>query len=168
MTLSITKPVVGSDAGTWGTKLNTALDAIETEVNQNETDIEALEAASHLPTGGGTMTGELVYLGVAGTVIAAGSQSGPGYELDLAVGTGWTVTATGDITFTIANPTADLMYGIVVKITNGGAHTIVWPAAVKWAGGVAPTLTTSGTDIVGFVTLDGGTTWVGGAQLDVS
>jgi hypothetical protein len=170
MALSITKPTVGSDAGTWGTILNTALDAIVTQINTNITDIEATEAVADaaLPVAGGTMTGELAYLGVSGTVVAAGSQGGPTYEMDLAVGSGWTLTATGDITFSFANPTADRMYGIVLRITNGGAHTITWPASVQWAGGTEPTLTSSGTDIVGFVTLDGGTSWIGGAQLDVS
>jgi len=170
MALSITKPTVGSDAGTWGTILNTALDAIVTQINTNITAIDATEAVADaaLPVAGGTMTGELVYLGVAGTVVAAGSQAGPTYELDLAAGSGWTLTATGNITFSFANPTASMMYGVVLRMTNGGAHTITWPASVQWAGGTAPSLTTSGVDVIGFVTLDGGTTWVGGAQLDVS
>ncbi len=36
-----------------------------------------------------------------------------------------------------------------------------WPASVDWAGGTAPTLTTSGTDILVFSTIDGGTIWHG-------
>jgi hypothetical protein len=44
---------------------------------------------------------------------------------------------------------------------NGGAHTITWPASVNWSNGVAPTLTTSGTDILVFYTYDGGTEYYG-------
>ena len=35
MVLSITKPTVGGSLNSWGTELNTALDAIVTEVNGN-------------------------------------------------------------------------------------------------------------------------------------
>jgi len=36
-----------------------------------------------------------------------------------------------------------------------------WPATVDWAGASAPTLTTSGLDILVFTTTDGGTIWHG-------
>jgi len=44
-----------------------------------------------------------------------------------------------------------------------GSRTITWPAAVKWANGVAPTLTTTGTkiDIVTLTTYNAGSTWFG-------
>lgn len=169
MALSITKPTVGSDAGTWGTILNTALDAIVTQIDLDTDAAAAAQATADaaLAASGDSMTGELNILGIAADVIVAGSQSGPAYELDLALATGWTLTATGDITFSFTNETAGKMYGVALKIVNGGLHTLIWPASVKWAGGTAPTLT-NGTDIVGLVTLDGGTSWVGGAQLDVS
>ena len=166
MTLSLTKPTVGSDAGTWGTILNTALDAIETEVNQNETDIETLETADHLQKAGGVMSGELEFLTLAGDVVAVGTHSGA-YELKVNENNGWTFVITGATTFTITGETASKMYGIVLRISNPGTN-LTFPASVQWAGGVAPTFTVSGVDVVGLVTLDGGTTWLAGAQLDVS
>jgi len=43
-----------------------------------------------------------------------------------------------------------------------------WPAAVDWAGGTAPSLTSSGVDILTFTTVDAGTTWYGfAAGLDM-
>ena len=47
-------------------------------------------------------------------------------------------------------------------MTNGLAHgSVAWHSSVQWTGGSAPTLSTSGTDILSFTTLDGGTTWYG-------
>ena len=53
---------------------------------------------------------------------------------------------------------------LTMFVTNGGAYTITWPTGVKWAGGAAPTLTASGVDVVTFMTVDGGTTWLGAAN----
>jgi hypothetical protein len=64
--------------------------------------------------------------------------------------------------FTFSNPPATGNFGsFVVELTNGDAYTITFPASVDWAGGSAPTLTSSGVDILAFVTRDGGTTWHG-------
>ena len=47
----------------------------------------------------------------------------------------------------------------LVTVGNATAYTITWPAAVKWPGGTAPTVTTTNTkrDIYQFITYDGGT-----------
>jgi hypothetical protein len=49
------------------------------------------------------------------------------------------------------------------KDATATARTIAWPASVKWPGGVAPILTqtTSAVDVFSFLTVDGGTTWLG-------
>jgi hypothetical protein len=44
-------------------------------------------------------------------------------------------------------------------LTNGGAGSSIFPSSVKWAGGTAPTLTTSGIDIITLETLDAGANW---------
>ena len=49
----------------------------------------------------------------------------------------------------------------IIELTNGGAYTFSFLSGVKWAGGTSPTLTSSGIDILGFYTHDGGTTWRG-------
>jgi len=48
----------------------------------------------------------------------------------------------------------------VVTVGNGTVYSITWPAAVKWPGGTAPTITTTNAkrDIYQFLTYDGGTT----------
>lgn len=82
-----------------------------------------------------------------------------------------TVTITGGaVTVTFSNPPASGTAGsLTLIVTNGGSQTVTWPAAVDWAGGSAPTLTTSGVDVLTFITTDGGTTWFGfAAGLDMS
>ena len=76
---------------------------------------------------------------------------------------------TGIVTISFTNvPSADsFIVGVLIKLTNGGAYAVTWPAAVKWAGGTAPTLTASGTDLIALVTFDDGTTWQANAILDV-
>lgn len=55
--------------------------------------------------------------------------------------------AAGANTFTFSNAASGMI--IVVRVT-GAASTLTWPV-VKWAGGVAPTQTASGTDVYTFV-----------------
>ena len=83
--------------------------------------------------------------------------------IDLEDGNNFTATvSTSTVTWTFSNPTAsDELCGFTLFLTNGGSQTVNWPASVDWAGGTAPTLTTSGLDILVFVTTNGGTTWHG-------
>ena len=94
---------------------------------------------------------------------AIGGTGGGTQDIDLTAGNSVTATVdTSSKTFTFSNPTAsDECCSFVLKLVNGGSQTVNWPASVDWAGGSAPTLTTSGTDILTFATFDGGTTWYG-------
>ncbi|NQW08364.1 MAG: hypothetical protein HQ481_00585 [Alphaproteobacteria bacterium] len=73
---------------------------------------------------------------------------------------------TGNCTFTFSNPPASGTAGsltMVLRQDATGSRTTTWPASVKWAGGSAPTLTTtaSAIDILTFMTVDGGIIWYG-------
>lgn len=96
-------------------------------------------------------------------VNAIGSTGGGTQDINLALGN--VVTATVDTsanTFTFSNPPASGKCGsFTIILTNGGSQTVNWPAAVDWAGGTAPTLTTSGIDVLTFTTVDAGTIWYG-------
>ncbi len=82
--------------------------------------------------------------------------------IDLTAGNSVTATTTGATTWTFSNPTAsDELCGFVLKLVNGGSATQTWPGSVDWPAATAPTLTTSGTDVLVFITCDGGTTWYG-------
>ena len=82
--------------------------------------------------------------------------------IDLTLGNSVTATTTGATTWTFSNPTAsDELCSFSLKLVNGGAFAQTWPASVDWPAATAPTLTASGTDVLVFITCDGGTTWYG-------
>jgi hypothetical protein len=92
---------------------------------------------------------------------ALGSGSGT-RTINLQSGNYVSATVTGATTFTFTNPLASPnACGFVLELTNGGSATVNWPNAVRWAGGSAPTLTTSGVDLLTFITDDGGINWRG-------
>ena len=66
-------------------------------------------------------------------------------------------------TVTISNPaaTGNACSFTLIFDANGTSYTITWPAAVKWPGGTAPTITTtaSRSDVFVFYTNNAGTTW---------
>ena len=94
---------------------------------------------------------------------AIGGTGGGTQDIDLTLGNSVSATVdTSTNTFTFSSPTAsDEMCGFSLVLTNGGSQTVNWPGTVDWAGASAPTLTTSGVDILVFITIDGGTTWHG-------
>jgi len=81
--------------------------------------------------------------------------------LDVAVGSYHINQVSGATTFTIANPPASEAFGFILELINGGSATITWPSSVKWPSGSPPALTVSGTDLLVFLTRDGGATWRG-------
>ena len=82
--------------------------------------------------------------------------------IDLTLGNSVTATTTGATTWTFSNPTAsDELCSFSLKLVNGGSAAQTWPASVDWPAATAPTLTTSGTDVLVFITCDGGTIWYG-------
>jgi uncharacterized protein YjbI with pentapeptide repeats len=68
-------------------------------------------------------------------------------------------------TLTISNPPASGSGGSFTLIftADGTARAVTWPTSIKWAGGTAPTITsTSGkVDSFAFFSSDGGTSWQG-------
>lgn len=81
--------------------------------------------------------------------------------VDCSAGNYFIKTASGALTWTVTNVPASRAYSFLLELTNGGTGTQTWFSGIKWPGGTAPTLTTSGVDVLGFITDDGGTTWRG-------
>ena len=99
----------------------------------------------------------------AETVNAIGATGGGTDNIDISAGNvaSATVTAaTQTFAFTNPSPTGSSC-SFTLLLTNGGSQTMVWPAAVDWAGGSAPDLTASGLDVLVFTSVDEGTTWYG-------
>jgi hypothetical protein len=108
----------------------------------------------------GTVDGELIAKSYNETYDAL---SGTTPTVDCHNGNMFSLTTSGNTTFTFSNPPASgTAFGFTLKLVAGGTHTITYPASVDWAGGSAPDAPASGeTDVLVFITHDGGTTWYG-------
>ena len=136
-----------------------------------QTQLDAKAGTSNPTLAGLTLSAELagadqtvsrVNLKDYGEVTNAIGNATGSKTIDLTAGNSVTATTTGATTWTFSNPTAsDELCGFVLKLVNGGSATQTWPASVDWPAATAPTLTTSGTDVLVFITCDGGTTWYG-------
>jgi hypothetical protein len=107
-----------------------------------------------------TFAGNIITPVVKGTKEIATAISAS--NIDLSAGNYFTKTISGTTTFTVSNTASSgTVNSFILDLTNGGSATVNWWSGVKWAGGTAPTLTSSGRDVLGFFTEDGGTTWNG-------
>ena len=101
------------------------------------------------------------YSEVPSTNAAAGATP----DIDLEDGNVHDVTLTANATFTFSNPLAasGVSFTLLLRQDGTGGWTTTFPASVDWAGGTAPTLTTTSgaLDVLTFITVDGGTTWLG-------
>jgi len=105
----------------------------------------------------------------AETISADGTKTAA-FNLDLNDGNTHSFTVgSGTFNVGITNSLASQSNSVTIILTNGGAGTISFVSgahdgggnAVKWAAGTAPTITTSGVDILTFTTFDGGTNYYG-------
>jgi hypothetical protein len=80
----------------------------------------------------------------------------------------FSLTMTGNTTFTFSGADNNWSMGFILQLTGNGS-TVTWPSSVDWAGGTAPDAPASGeTDIYVFWTRDGGTTWYGVQSIDAA
>ena len=154
-----------------GSVTNAELQYINSLSSNAQTQITA-----RLPLAGGTMSGETIFADqlatrpeikdYAETANAIGGTGGGTQDIDLTLGN--VVSATVDTstnTFTFSNPSATgKACSFTLILTNGGSQTVNWPASVDWPDATAPTLTTSGVDVIVFTTIDAGTIWYGFAS----
>jgi hypothetical protein len=117
-----------------------------------------------LALAGGTMTGNLLMKSATYTLNDEGSSS-TAFTIDWTLGNKAEILMSG--TPAVATFTAPASScNVVLKVTQGsGAEVITWPAAVKWPGGSAPTLSTGAgaIDVISF--FFDGTNYYGAAGL---
>jgi hypothetical protein len=70
-------------------------------------------------------------------------------------------TLNAGATFTFSNGVAGGVYVLKLAQDATGSRTVIWPAAVHWSGGTAPTLTTTASKVDIFTFLYDGTTYYG-------
>ncbi len=139
----------GAKAATWGSTLTSMTLAGAT--------------LSGAVDGGAQVISNPVVKDYGETVNAIGATGGGTQDIDLEDGNVVTATVTASAnTFTFSNPsTSGVSCSFTLILTNGGSQTVNWPGSVDWAAATAPTLTTSGVDVLTFMTVDAGTIWYG-------
>lgn len=106
----------------------------------------------------------------SGVVDATGQQiqgitAVPALDINCSAGNYFTKTINGASTFTFSNAPSSRAYSFTLELTvTSGAAT--WPAEVQWPNGTAPTLGTSKTSLLMFITDDAGTRWRGASLVD--
>lgn len=84
-----------------------------------------------------------------------------GGVLDFSQANYWVCNCTGDVTFSFINVPSDSdVISVVIQLHDAGSHIVSFPSNVYWGGGI-PSFTSGGSDLVGFITIDGGTNWRG-------
>ena len=83
--------------------------------------------------------------------------------INLSLGNVFTQTLSANTTYSITNAISGKAHSFTLIITQPStAVTLTFPASVKWQGGEIPDMTTiSKTYVLTFVTINGGTTWLG-------
>ena len=158
---------VYSHAGNWVALANeSALSSYLTTSSASSTYLTQSTASStYAPLGGATFTGEITANGGINEDHNNGalSNSNQTLTLDCHNGNNFSVTTAANITsFVVSNlPPSGTAFFFTLKVTYGGSHAITWGSSVKWNAATAPTLSTSGTDIFAFYTIDSGTTIYG-------
>lgn len=135
--------------------------------------------ASKLSLSGGTMSGTLAmadqlitrpkFQDVSEAVTTVGA-AGAARALDQETANVFDVTLDQNVTFTFTNPpAAGSGAGFTLILRQPAAlKTVTWPASVKWPSATAPVFAASTVNMLTFVSVDGGVTWLGGiAGLDI-
>ena len=96
------------------------------------------------------------------------SLSGTSVTVNCDTAQAFSITLTGNTTFSFNSVSNAWSTGFIMEITGNGS-TVTWPTSVNWAGGTAPDAPASGeTDILVFWTRDGGTNWYGVLSIDAA
>ena len=80
----------------------------------------------------------------------------------------FSLTMSGNTTFTFSGTDTGYSNGFILQLTGNGG-TVTYPSSVRWAGGSAPDAPANGeTDILCFVSRDGGSNYYGALAVDAA
>ena len=165
---TLTSPKINEDVAvtSTATEINKLDGVTATTTEINYLDITTLGASEASKVLTANASG-IVTFNKAITEQSVALTSGTSVTLDISQGSVFTITLAHNITsFTWSNPaTSGDVSAFVLKVTQDGTgnRTIAFPAAVDFAGGTAPELSTGANDVDVFVffTVDGGTIYYG-------
>lgn len=114
---------------------------------------------SYAQWAGGTFTGAVTFSAavtssgiltakvVRNNIVALGNITGTA-TVDMAAGSTFTATVTGNVVISFTNsPAAGVDQTVYLKLTNAGAFATTFQAGSKYPGGAAPTFTAAGKDL---------------------
>lgn len=102
----------------------------------------------------GKGTGKILTTGHYTVVTAASPEAAATQDLNLALGNVFNITMpAGNITLTVSNEVVGQCFLVSILQDGTGSRTVTWFSTIRWAGGSAPTLTTTASkrDTFGFV-----------------
>ena len=146
--------------------------ATTAELNYNDITTLGTSQASKVVTadanGDVTLSEELIAKSYNETYVSLSAAAS--VTIDCETGNVFALTTNQNTTFVFSNPPASgTAYGFTLKLTSGGSHTITYPNTVDFAGATAPDAPASGeTDVLVFITVDGGTNWYGALAIDAA
>ena len=125
-----------------------------TSVTKSDVGLSNVDNVKQMPISGGVLENyreKLVTL------------SGTATTINLSLGNVFTHSLTGNTTYTISNAVSGQAHSFTLIINMGSTvRTLTFPSSVKWQGGEIPDMSTaSKTYVLTFLTINGGTTWLG-------
>lgn len=137
---------------------------LKTDLQTIETGFNALETAAATKTGAETLTNKSLTKPTIDGHVTGYATYTPGVgataTLDCAADNRHSITMpAGNITIALSNITVGQVILVEITQDSGGSRTVTWFSTIRWAGGSAPTLTTTASkrDVFGFICTGSGT-----------
>ncbi len=101
----------------------------------------AVTCSGLAPKASPSFTGKAAFVSTHGTVVS--DSDGSTITFDLSAGDTHTVTLGASRTLALSNHSVGQYFTIILVQGGSGSNTVTWFTTIKWAGGTAPTLTTT-------------------------